>query len=279
MSARARALTSEIVSAVQNLDPLAQPRAERRGHRQRSGRPHGRVPLEVRRERAERAQQHPQPGAILAGERKQLHAVAPAAALGHVGAGEDHLVLAREVALDQIAGGAVARNPRVEAAEQQPRQRPGQLGREQALGGGVKARHIQGAGMAQRDAGRARRERLVDVDDIDRQLAERLLDRPRDVHRQRRRPAPRRGEREHLADAEHHWSGGGALEQRLGFAAERPTSVPDEGCRFRGRHDQHPVSPLGELLGDSGHVGIDLTVHLPGERRHLHDREVLGHGD
>ena len=57
--------------------------------------------------------------------------------------------------------------------------------------------------MAQRDARRARRERLVDVDDVERQRAERLLDRARHVNRERRGPPAGGRERQHLADAEH----------------------------------------------------------------------------
>ncbi len=97
----------------------------------------------------------------------------------------------------RVAGGAG-----VQAREQQARQRPGQLGGEDPLGRGVEAADVQRARVAQGGARGAGRERLVDVDDVERQRAQRLLDRSRDVHRQRGGPAPRRGERQHLADPE-----------------------------------------------------------------------------
>ena len=59
---------------------------------------------------------------------------------------------------------------------------------------------------------------------------QRLLDRPRDVDRQRRRPPPRGRERQHLADAEHQ-----RLVRRRGRAATRAACGSPGGCRARAR--------------------------------------------
>ena len=87
---------------------------------------------------------------------------------GDVGAGRDHRVLAREVVLEQVAGGRVAGDAGVHAGEQQPRQRAGELGGEHALGGGVEAADVERARVAQGGARCAGGERLVDVDDVQR---------------------------------------------------------------------------------------------------------------
>ena len=194
-----------------------------------------------------------------------------------VGAGQDHPVVAREVALQQVARRAVAGDARVEPAEQQPRQRPRQLRREQPLGRRVEAADVQRARVAQRDARRARRERLVDVDDVERQ---RRRAPPRSSARRRpaarRAPAPRRRERQHLADAEHERLAVGPLEQRLARRCGSPG-----GCRARARSDSDGAMistrcpRRGQLVGDPRDVVVDLVRDLPGERRHLGDREAL----
>ena len=62
------------------------------------------------------------------------------------------------------------------------------------------------------------------------QRAQRLLDRPRDVDRQRRGAPARRRERQHLADAEHDRLAVGRFEQRLAAGRGAPG-----GCRARAR--------------------------------------------
>ena len=133
--------------------------------------------------------------------------------------------------------------------------------------------------MAQGDARGARRERLVDVDEVERELAQRVLDRPRDVDRQRRRPALGRRERQHLADAEHErCPRRPARAATSGRTVQRAARVPHELARLRRRDDQHAVTPPRELVGDPRDVLVDLVRRLPGERGHLRDRECAGHG-
>ena len=126
-----------------------------------------------------------------------------AAADGGVGAGQDHAAVAGEPALQQIARRGVAGDARVEAAEEQLDDAPRDLRREDALGRRVERADVQRARVAQRGARGARRERLVQVDEVERRDRERLLDRARDVDRQRGDASARGRERQHLADAEH----------------------------------------------------------------------------
>jgi hypothetical protein len=121
----------------------------------------------------------------------------------------------------------------------------------------------------------------VHVDDVERQRRERLLDRARDVDRQRCRAPPRRREREHLADPEHQRLSVGPLQERLRMGADRATAVAHQRARLGRRDDQNPVPASGQLAGHAGDVLIDLVDRLPGERRHLRDREALSlwHGN
>jgi hypothetical protein len=87
----------------------------------------------------------------------------------------------RKEALQQVARGGVAGGPRVQAPEQQPRQRSRQLRGEDPLGGGVEAADVERVRVAQRRARGADHERLVDVDDVERERRQRLLDGAGDV--------------------------------------------------------------------------------------------------
>ena len=78
----------------------------------------------------------------------------------------DQLVGAGEVALQQLARGRRGDGAGVEAAEEDLDQRPRDLGREHPLLRFVESGDVERVGVAQRRRGDARRERLVDVDDV-----------------------------------------------------------------------------------------------------------------
>ena len=129
-------------------------------------------------------------------------------------------VLARERAGHQLRRGRQARGARVQAPEEALHEAARQQRREQPLGGRVERADVQRARVAQRRVGRARRERLVHVHEVQLDRAQQFLDRPRHVDRQGHRtamdaiavrPAPPRGSIgagparhvEHLADGDH----------------------------------------------------------------------------
>ena len=89
----------------------------------------------------------------------------------------DQLVWAREVALEQLAGRRGGDGSGVEAAEEELDQRPRHLGREDPLLRFVEGGDVERGRVAQRRRGDAGRERLVDVDDVERVGAEQPLDR------------------------------------------------------------------------------------------------------
>jgi hypothetical protein len=134
--------------------------------------------------------------------------------------------------------------------------------------------------MAQRDRRRARSERLVHVDEVQRRHPEHLLDRAPDVDGRRRRGlAAAAPEREQLAHPEH---ADAAVrgEQVLGAfarAADQAARIAHELRGTRRREHEHAVPPLGEGTGELGDERVDLVGVLPGERRHLGDGEALGH--
>ena len=83
-------------------------------------------------------------------------------------AGAQHAVVGREDPLHQLARGLERGGARVEAAEEQLDEAARHLGGEHALGGRVERADVERARVAQRDRRRARRERLVDVDELGR---------------------------------------------------------------------------------------------------------------
>ena len=89
----------------------------------------------------------------------------------------------------RLAACGVGHGARVEAAEKVVLQAPADERGERALAGAVEGRDVQRAREAQRGVRQARRERVVDVDDVERHLAEQFLDGPRDVERERAAPA------------------------------------------------------------------------------------------
>ena len=82
--------------------------------------------------------------------------VVRAGAVQQVGARPDHAVVAREVALDQVARGGEAGGAPVEPAEQQLDDLARHLRRDEALGGRVEGADVERARVAQRRRGGAR---------------------------------------------------------------------------------------------------------------------------
>src|SRR5258708_27215188 len=137
--------------------------------------------------------------------------------------------------------------------------------------------------MAQRRVGRARGERLVHVDEVERHRREQFLDRPGHVDRQRRWPSARCADDvQHLAYGDHARAAGVAsLQQALGMTARRaqlPARVAHALLRARGGEHEHAMPAPRELLGDASHVAVDLVLlALPRIRGHVGDGERRGH--
>jgi hypothetical protein len=113
----------------------------------------------------------------------------------------DDVVIAREVALDQIAGGGVAGGAPVQAAEQQLDHLARELCRDEALGRRVERAHVERVRVSERRRRRAGRERLVHVKEVELGQLEQLFERPRHVQREGDRSTL--AERERLPDGEH----------------------------------------------------------------------------
>jgi hypothetical protein len=145
----------------------------------RQPRPDRRMPGQVRRQLSQRSQEHAQSAALLLGRVEDVDdlAIPACRALHEVGSRGDHLVVAREVAVDQVAGRTEARRARVEPAEEELHEPPCDLRREHALRGRVEAADVQRAGMAQCGRRCARCERLVHVHEVERRRLEHGLDR------------------------------------------------------------------------------------------------------
>ena len=147
-------------------------------------------PRSARRKSAQRARAPPRPRSTMWGGSPSGGSGAAARPRPRA----DHLVVAGEEARHQVARGDEARGPRVEAPEQPLHQRPGDLGGQQPLGGGVEAPDVQRARVTQRRGGRARGEGLVHVQDVQLRAVEQVLQRARHVQRQRHRPAALEGQ-------------------------------------------------------------------------------------
>ena len=104
-------------------------------------------------------------------------------AVDQVGPGADDAVATGEVALDQVARGGEARRAAVQAAEQQLHEWPRHLGGDESLGRRVEGAHVQRPRVAEGGGRSARRERLMDVHEVELGALEQLLDRSRDVER------------------------------------------------------------------------------------------------
>ena len=118
--------------------------------------------------------------------------------------------------------------------------------------------------MAQRRRGEARRERVVDVDDVELDAAEQPLERAADVDRQRRRARPRPArQRDAAAEREHRRAAVAAgprtvqapSKRAAGRSAAPAIAAPrlaDRRARVRRRRDHDPVAALGQLGRDAG---------------------------
>ena len=164
--------------------------------------PDRRLPSESQRQAPQRPEEEPQRAALLLQGRTRSARAArdppprsastspsprPPALHSAVGPRRDQLVGAGKEALHQVRGGAAARRARVEPAEEDLHQGSRHLGGEDALGRLVKAADVERAGVAKRDRGRAGRERVVHVDDVELDPAEQLLERAAEVDGHRRR--------------------------------------------------------------------------------------------
>ena len=256
------------------MHAVEQARAD--GRRRAGGDEHGRLPVELGRQPPQRAQEEPQRGALLLVAERDPDRAFVRGARERRRPGAQHGVVRREDPLHQLARGLERGAARVEAAEEQLDEAPRHLGGEHALGRGVEGADVERARVAQRDRRRARRERLVDVDELDRRGGQRLLDRARDVQRRRRdRAAAGAGQRQQLADAEHPHAAVGVEQLAAADAAPR---LPHQRGIVRGREHDDAV-PGGGLLGGEGtDEGVDLVLVLPGIRRHLGDGERLRQG-
>jgi hypothetical protein len=185
------------------------------------------------------------------------------------------LVGGGERALHQLARGVERRGARVEPAEEALDEAARDLRRDHALGRRVERADVERARVPQRHRGRARRERLVHVDEVERRAAEHVVDGARYVERRSgRRAAPRRGERQQLPDAEHAHAAVG-IEEVAG--ADQPPRLAHQLRRPRGREHDHPVPAPRQLIRQRPHERADLVLVLPRVRRDLRDGEALAH--
>ena len=153
----------------------------------------------------------------------------------------DHGVVAREVALDQVAGRRVARRAAVEAPKEQLHHLARHLRRHEALGGRVERADVQRSRVSQSGRRGARRKRLVHVHEVELGPVEEILQRARHVERHRHRAGAPEWKR--LPDRDH---GGAALlgPQRLRIGVQRPdlgAALPHELARVGRRNHDHAV--------------------------------------
>ena len=191
--------------------------------------------------------------------------------------GMDHGVVAGEVALDQVAGGGEARGAAVEPAEEELHHLARHLGRDEALGGGVEGADVQRARVAQRRRRRARRERLVHVDEVELGALEQLLERARHVERQRHRAAA--PERQRLARRRAPRRSPGRPQSASGSDAQRldrRAPVADQLARVRRRDHHHAVAAPAQLVRQPLDEAVDLVVLLPGPRGYLRNSRTRG---
>ena len=240
-----------------------------------------RLPRELLRQQPQRAQEQPQRAALLAVGERDPHRRAVGLRDPRLGghAGPQQLVGGGEEALQQLGGGLVARGAGVHAAEEQLDELARDLGAQHPLGGRVEGADVERAAVPQRDAARARRPRLVHVDEVQRRDGEHLLDRARDVDRRRGRdPLAAAGEQQ-LADAQHaHPAVGVEQDVRLlARGADQLARLAHELRLARRREQQHAVTALGELARDLSGERPHLVRILERMRRDLGDGETLCH--
>ncbi len=236
-----------------------------------------RLPFQRRVHAPQRAHEEAQGGTLLLVDEGDPDgaAVRRRGALERVGARQHDAVVAGEEAAHEVARGGEARQPRVEAPEDELDDLARDLRGDDALGRRVERPDVQRSRVAQRGARDARRERLVDVADVQHVLFEQRLDRARGVDRHRRPRAPRQ-RRQRLPDGQHPRLSPGA-EQRVAAGAHGPAALAHELLGSGRRDDEHPVSPGGQLGRHASHVLVDLVGGLPWVRRHVGDGEWAGH--
>ena len=255
--------------------------ARQRHRRTRGGiaQPDRRLPVGLDGQAPQRAQEEPQRAALLLAREHDARRLARRlGTLEQVGARMDDLVVAGEVALDQVARGDVARRAPVEAAEEQLDDLARDLRRDEALGGRVEGADVQRLRVAQRRRRSARRERLVHVHEVELGAVEQVLERARDVDRQRHGAAALEGQR--LA----HGDDRGAarlVEERVGIVAQRlhlRPALAHELARVGRRDHDDAMAARTQLVREVLDEAVDLVMLLPGPRGDLSDRERHARG-
>ncbi len=218
------------LSRPQDMDPVAQP--PREPHLGRARRPHRRLPVHLQGQAPQRPEEQAKRATLLLEAERDpngpvvfgVAVTRPRALDAGIGAGLHQLVRAREEPLHQLRGRAGGHRPGVEPSEEDLHERPGDLRRQDPLGGLVERADVQRTGVAQRDSGGARRERVVDVHDVEVHATEQILERPAEVDRHRRRPGP---------GAAGHRDAGADREDRRATIPAGPVPLPGalEQCR------------------------------------------------
>ena len=209
------------------------------------------LPVDVLGEPAQRPQQETKGAALLLGavDDPEPSGGGLEDRLGDVGPGLHELVVAREEALQELP---VARcwPALVDSAEEDLDQHPRHLRGEDALDRLVEGRHVERLRVPQRRRLRCWGERLVDVEQVDRDRAQQALQRTADVERQWRWAPPRTArQRDALSDRQH--AGVFTLQHRgriRAGLADQPPALPDRGPRVRRRDDQDSMATLGKLF-------------------------------
>src|SRR6185312_5684825 len=242
--------------------------------------PDNALPVEVLGELAKGSQQEAQGAALLL---RAVHDPQPSGwrgledRLGDVGPGSHELVLAGEEALQELPCGLVAGQTLVDPTEEDLDQHPGHLSGEHPLDRLMEGRHVEGLRVPQRCRPGARGERLMDVEQVDRDGAQQALQRTADVERQWRRAPPRTARQgDALADREH--AGVFTLQHRRRIRAglaDQPPALPDRGPGLRRGDDQDSVATLGKLFRGPPDELVDLVPRPPWMGADLRDREGL----
>ena len=256
------------------MHAVEQARAHGRGGAARHE--HRRLPVELGVEPPQRAQEQPQRRALLLVDERDPERAFVRRARERRRARAQDAVLGGEDPLHQLARGLERGGAGVEAAEEELHEAARHLRGEHALGGRVEGADVERARVAQGDGGGAGRERLVHVHELRRRDGQRLLDRARDVERERgHRAAARARERQQLADAEHAHAAVGV--EQLGVADPSPRLAHERRIVRRSQyHDA--VAGVGLLGRQRADERVDLVLVLPGIRRDLGDGEGIRQG-
>ena len=244
-------------------EPVGREHRSRR-HGQRGGQP------------PQRAQEQPQRRALLLGRVDDVDELAGVRVAGarQVGARRGSLVARRgRSAATRSRGGGEAGGAAVEAAEEQLDEPARHLGRDDALGRRVERADVERVRVAQRRGRRARSERLVDVDEVERRVSSRLLER-RDTSTGSETDAAAAAKGERHASAPTPSTRHLACQRRPGPSrpGDHPRRSLDQLARIR-RGESRPDGRAGELSEVAPRT-VDLVVLLPGVGSDLRDREA-----